>query len=401
MSTEMPLIDDSNRDAESFAAMPRRETGEPTPAAGPIAVAEDPGDDGKAIALLGRWLGFSETQQRVLAALVSEIDGVSELVENSTLKIVGEFKRLAENANEQAANVGKLSASANAVELNGETVTLTEIIETVDGHLGSVIGQILNTSKLGVSMVYALDDVIRDAAKVENLIAEIEKINGRTNLLALNAMIEAARAGDAGAGFSVVANEVRELSQAVNDLSRRMRNEIRQVTTGIRDGHSKIQEVANIDMSENIKMKGKIIEMMQCVAEQNRLFTEALDSSTRLAGELEGDISALVTTLQFQDRTKQRLENINDTLAVIQHAASDLSLHSRREVRQVSADIGADEGWLTTLIDDLTLGEMRQRFVTRVLLGGEADETGDQLSPDKPGSGDVDSDRDNPDIELF
>jgi len=362
---------------------------------------EDSGTDADAVALLGRWLGFSETQQRVLAALASEIDGVSELVESSTLKIVLEFKRLAENANRQAGNVGKLSASANAVELDGETVTLTEIIQTVDDHLGSVIGQILNTSKLGVSMVYALDDVIRDAAKVETLIVEIEKINGRTNLLALNAMIEAARAGDAGAGFAVVANEVRELSAAVNDLSGRMRSEIRQVTTGIRDGHSKIQEVANIDMSENIKMKGKIIEMMHCVAEQNRLFTEALDSSTRLAGELEGDISALVTTLQFQDRTKQRLENINDTLGVIQHAASDLSSYTAGQTAQLSEDCGADEDWLTALIDDLTLGEMRQRFVRRVLLGGQTDATGDQLSPDDPGSGEADIDRENPDIELF
>src|SRR5688572_25071909 len=72
--------------------------------------------------------------------------------------------------------------------------------------------------------------VVSLTAEVESItsakIAEIQKITGRTNILALNALIEAARAGDAGRGFSVVANEVKQVANEVRGIAQDLEAEL-------------------------------------------------------------------------------------------------------------------------------------------------------------------------------
>ncbi len=177
------------QEAENPAPMPI----EAEPAPDIPAEAEDPAPAGAhedMVELLSRWLRLSETQRHALNALGPEIDVVSALVEQSAGDISNKFQSLAENARIQTERVQDLAETASSVEFEGQMITLSEIIAMIDEHLTSVIGKIVDTSKHGVSMAYALDDVIRDIGGVEQLIGEIEAINKQTNLLALNAMIE-------------------------------------------------------------------------------------------------------------------------------------------------------------------------------------------------------------------
>ncbi len=356
------------REAENPAPMPI----EAEPAPDIPAEAEDPapaGAHGDMVELLSRWLRLSETQRHALTALGPEIDVVSALVEQSAGDISDRFQSLAENARIQTERVQDLAETASAVEFEGRMITLTEIIAMIDEHLTSVIGKIVETSKHGVSMAYALDDVIRDIGGVEQLIGEIEAINKQTNLLALNAMIEAARAGDAGRGFAVVAHEVQTLSKTVNGVANRMRDVVGNVSGGIKEGHARIQKVANIDMSDNILMKDRIAKLMQCIVDQNVSFATALMCSGELAEEITGDISGLVTSLQFQDRTKQRLQNVVDTLSALSAGLDEVQRDTQENVATLVGPIAIDEDWVRHIIGDLTLGEMRARFVSSMLLG--------------------------------
>jgi len=320
---------------------------------------------------LARWISLSETQRKALGIVMDEIGLVSDLVETNITDISSRFQELALNTQKQSASIGDMIEGAQNIEYDGNVFDMTGVIKTVDQHLTTMISKIIDTSKHGVSVVYALDDVTADVQKVERLIGDIEGINKQTNLLALNARIEAARAGDAGKGFAVVAHEVQDLAKTVNSLAETMREEISNVANGVRHGHSQIKEIANIDLSENILVKDTISELMDCVVRQNAQFTDALKSSESISQEISRDIFSVITKLQFQDRAKQRLENLTGTLSVMEKSLEAYEENTTRTFQGNLPPSIEQENWFRSVIQDLTLGEMRDRFLNAVF-GDEA-----------------------------
>lgn len=326
-------------------------------------------DSDQAVEFLGKWLNLSETQRKAMNIVMDEIGLVSDLVETNINDISSTFRDLAVHSKMQSDHVSKLADAAKHVEYNGCSVDLSEIIKTIDEHLTEMIGKIVQTSKHGVEVIYALDDVAKDVEKVESLISKIEGINKQSHLLALNARIEAASAGDAGKGFAVVAHEVQELSTSVNTLATNMREEISKVANGIRKGHAQIKDVANIDLSENILVKDTIQELMTCIINQNNNYTTALRSSESASKDISKDISGVITKLQFQDRAKQRMENLTGTMEVMVKSLAAFEQKTIINCTGTEPSSINDEEWFQSVIEGLTLGEMRDRFLTAVYDG--------------------------------
>lgn len=347
---------------------------------------------------LRKWLSLSETQRKAVNIVVTEIGLVSDLVESNISDISTTFRELAIHTQEQSERVHELAEASKNVQFNGERIELGSIINTVDKHIMSMISKLVETSKHGVEVVYALDDVTKDVEKVENLITGIEGINKQTNLLALNARIEAARAGEAGKGFAVVAHEVQDLAKSVNSLALTMREEISNVADGVRHGHTQIKSVANIDLSENIMVKDTIRDLMDCIVEQNNTYTEALNSSVEASKDISKDISAVITRLQFQDRAKQRMENLSGTLHVMEKSLEAFEQDNKNAFPGLEPDAERQEEWFRSIVEDLTLGEMKDRFLAAIF--GD-DNNKQSLNVKATSSNKLDDDDDDDDIELF
>lgn len=355
-------------------------------------MSELPAEVKAAVDVISRYLGFGEMQRRTVDNVVQELGITSRMVEDATVELSGKFRSLAMSTRAQEGDIKDVIEATRGVEIDGERVPLADIAGELERSLMDVISKIMFLSQQAIALVYELDKVLEHVSKVEDSIAAIDRINRQTNMLALNATIEAHRAGVAGKSFAVVAGEVKKLSQETNLTAEDIREAMNQVIGGIRKGHDILKGLATIDMSENLHVKDRLDKLMAGIVEQNGRFESNLGNLAKVSVSVSDDIGQLITLLQFQDRTRQRLEQVSDTLNVLQEISSSIANDAKANVQGVIVKEDLDEDWLHAVASKYKLSEMRERFIAQILRTGKAvDEA--SLMPS--------SNLDGGDIELF
>ncbi len=318
--------------------------------------------------LLQRWMALAEMQQRVIQALVAEVAQTSGFVETEADALSVSFQRLAVSAQQQTARVDSLTSLATGIEVEGKTVPIEGITALLEGTLGDVVEKILHLSKDSMSMVYALDELRTSVKRIEKCMEQLDRVNSTTNMLALNARIEAERAGASGRAFRVVADEVRELSKVTQGLAVSMRGELKGLNDGFEHGHDTLQRVATIDLSDNILAKERLEVLMKALVQRSASLETIVADAVKEAGDISADVDGMVTGIQFQDRTRQRLEHVVDTLHVIDQALAEIK-GATAECLPELAGAAPDLEWVKKLLQRFTLGETRARFVAHLLDG--------------------------------
>jgi len=198
---------------------------------------------------------------------------------------------------------GQAVSDANHDGLNG-------VLEGMRGaarEKEAMLSEVLALEKLTVPL--------RDMAN------EVARIAAQTNLLSLNASIEAARAGAAGRGFAVVAGEVRMLSQRSGDTGRQIGATVEAVNRMI----AATLAVSHKYAEHDAEVAAHAEQTIHAVLERFRGNADSLSQSAELlrseSRQLQGDISDILVALQFQDRSSQILEQVS---ADIQRLAAAL-----------------------------------------------------------------------------
>ena len=155
------------------------------------------------------------------------------------------------------------------------------------------------------------------------------------------------------------------------------------------------RSIADTDMSPQMLAKERVDKTMESLVEQTAHFQSVLETAAGVSNEMSGTIGRMVTGMQFQDLTKQRLEAVGDSLTVMSAGLEELEDRTRGSLPPGS-DIPVPQAWLDHLLDRFRLSDMRQRFVRKLLMEGTA--------LDLHGALDVDAGQDDSsggDIELF
>jgi len=156
-----------------------------------------------------------------------------------------------------------------------------------------------------MKMVHAIDDISSQMDVAFELLKDVSSIANQTNLLALNAAIEAARAGEAGRGFAVVADEVRKLSQHSNRFSDEIKMVVGKAQADISAAKTVVSDMASKDMTDTISAKTRVDEMLQSVEVYNKSIDQEITKISSVSDQISESVAVAVRSLQFEDVVTQ------------------------------------------------------------------------------------------------
>ncbi len=167
--------------------------------------------------------------------------------------------------------------------------------------------------------------VIHESGQLSALVELVRTIAAQTNLLALNAAIEAARAGEAGRGFAVVADEVRRLSNQTAEAVTQISEGIDRVTGSIESQFKDKLSQANLQGEREIleRFTGQMDEMESRYTDLINRQSDVLSTIHDGSGRLANMFVQAMGSVQFQDVVRQQLEHVN-------HAVTRLDTHLRQ-----------------------------------------------------------------------
>ena len=256
-----------------------------------------------------------------------ELGQVQTLLSQAIVSLADSFQNMHEHTRRQRDVTVSVASGADSGDSGGSGRAFDEFVEDSSAVMQQVVDSIVGNSKLGMELVDLTESIAARTQEVQSILSEIGSIAKQTNLLALNAAIEAARAGEAGRGFAVVADEVRDLSGRTSQFSQQINKVIQSMQVTVKQTEVAIQGMAGQDLTFAVESKQSVERIIATMKAGNQKRVVALEQLGGIADDVDVQVGRAVTALQFQDIVSQllghvgrRVDAINDVLRVSQPA---------------------------------------------------------------------------------
>lgn len=253
-------------------------------------------------------IGFSfltyRSTVRLLNARLSELSEASRQIRTGSAQIASASADLADGSTRQAAAIEESSAASE--EMTSQLRLTTENINELNRLSDLTASSMKASHKALKQTAEALKQVVANSESAMKIIKHIDEIAFQTNLLALNAAVEAARAGEAGAGFAVVAEEVRSLAMRAADASK----ETQQVIETVVEAVGRVNELTQ----ESLKLFYKMGEDAKKVTDLVREIRDAAEEQTKGIAQLNQALNELNQVVQDNASRSEELAAVSEEL---------------------------------------------------------------------------------------
>lgn len=257
---------------------------------------------------------LNDTSSQTLAANNEISKAVEDVAEGST-GMAASISKINENLLEMSNETKDINASVD--EIKNQTVAVQDSSKIMNDKIKSMQDSSHKMDE-GISAISKrIETVNTTVDKVSNIVSVIEEISSETNLLSLNASIEAARAGDAGKGFAVVAQEIRVLSDNTNT---ELEN-IKQIISSLVEECRYCVQASGTIVGDNAKQK----EEIRAVLDEFSELDEQIQKTAEKADEIEELVTAMI--------------ELNDDITKSSNSLTDVSAANAAATEEMNANI--------------------------------------------------------------
>ncbi|WP_145708264.1 methyl-accepting chemotaxis protein [Xanthomonas bundabergensis] len=242
----------------------------------------------------------------------SEIERARELIRQAVSGLGGSFEAMNRKSRQQSVALARIVDRAG--DDGGAGVDVARFAQHASQRMEQLVEALEQVSGQSSATVHYIDDMSQHLDGIFALLEDVKSIADQTNLLALNAAIEAARAGEAGRGFAVVADEVRNLSERSTTFN----EQIRKLAHSSKDAIAKVREtvshMASRDMDRSREARAEAASMLDNVAAINNSLGEGMREISECGRAIDSSVAEAVRALQFEDIATQALGGVHTHL---------------------------------------------------------------------------------------